>query len=90
MNSIYLCRLNSTGVTFAVYPTFTVKYFPAFYDVNSQQPSLNRKEIDIFQSLRIFKIFKPINSSWPSSLHIFQQFYVGYIFQIPDAWTKLK
>ena len=39
------------------YPTFTVEYFPAFDDITSQKPSLNQKQIEIIQSLRICKNF---------------------------------
>ena len=44
------------------------------------KPSLNRKKFEIFQYLRINKIFKTINSFCPSSLHIFQQIYVRHIY----------
>ena len=47
---------------------------------HSRQPSLNRKHIEIFQSLSIRKIFKTINSFCSSSLHILQQFHVRYMY----------
>ena len=61
VNKLFVCLL------------LTVEYFPTFDYVSSQQPSLNWKPIEIFQSLRICKIFKNINSFCPLSMHIFQK-----------------
>ena len=65
------------------YLTFTVEYFPVFDDVSSQQPSLNRKKIEISQSFRIFKILKTINSFCSSRLQFSSNF-------MSDIYSKFQ